>query len=496
VLGLFMMVLYKLKNRVLLMSKFDVVVIGSGPAGYVAAIRAAQLGLKTACIEKGRNKDDKLALGGTCLNWGCIPSKALLDSSYKYHEAKDNFAVHGISTGEITIDVPAMIKRKDAVIEQMVGGIGGLFKANGVTTIEGTGKVLAGKKVEVTAADGSISVLEAGNIIIAAGSIPIAIPPAPVDQDVIVDSTGGLEFQSVPAKLGVIGAGVIGLELGSVWSRLGSQVVMLEALDTFLPAVDGQIAKEAAKVFKKQGLDIKMGARVTATKIVKGKVEVSYTQDDEEKTETFDKLIVCVGRKPFSSDLLAPDCGVNLDERGFIFVDDYCETDAAGIFAVGDLVRGPMLAHKGSEEGVMVVERIAGHKVTVNYDCIPSVIYTHPEIAGVGKTEEQLKADGISFKVGAFPFAAIGRAVAANDSVGMVKILADEDTDRILGCHIIGNSAADLVQQIVIAMEFGSSAEDIGLTVFGHPTLSEAVHEAALAVNGQAIHMPNRKKRK
>ncbi|MBW2939260.1 dihydrolipoyl dehydrogenase [Zhongshania aquimaris] len=478
------------------MSKFDVVVIGSGPAGYVAAIRAAQLGLKTACVEKARNKSDKLALGGTCLNVGCIPSKALLDSSYKYHEAKDNFADHGIGTGDVTIDVPAMIKRKDAVVAQMIGGIGGLFQANGVTSIEGLGKVLAGKKVEVTAADGSTSILEAENIIIATGSIPVAIPPAPVDQDIIVDSTGALEFQSVPAKLGVIGAGVIGLELGSVWSRLGSEVVLLEALDTFLPIVDSQIAKEAAKVFKKQGLDIRLGARVTATNTAKGKVEVSYTHNDEEKTEIFDKLIVCVGRKPMSNGLLAPDCGVNLDERGFIFVDDHCKTDAAGVFAIGDVVRGPMLAHKGSEEGVMVVECIAGHKVTMNYDCIPSVIYTHPEIAGVGKTEEQLKAEGVPYKVGTFPFAAIGRAVAANDSTGMVKMLAHEETDRILGCHIIGASAADLVQQIVIAMEFGSSAEDIGLTVFGHPTLSEAVHEAALAVNGQAIHMPNRKKRK
>lgn len=478
------------------MSKFDVVVIGSGPAGYVAAIRAAQLGLKTACVEKARNKNDKLALGGTCLNVGCIPSKALLDSSHKYHEAKENLVEHGIATGDVTIDVPAMIKRKDAVVAQMIGGIGGLFQANGVTSIEGTGKVLAGKKVEVTTADGSTNILEAANIIIAAGSIPVAIPPAPVDQDIIVDSTGALEFQSVPGKLGVIGAGVIGLELGSVWSCLGSDVVLLEALDTFLPAVDGQIAKEAAKVFKKQGLDIRLGARVTATKVAKGKVEVSYSHNDEEKTETFDKLIVCVGRKPMSSGLLAPDCGVNLDERGFIFVNDYCETDTAGIFAVGDIVRGPMLAHKGSEEGVMVAERIAGHKVTMNYDCIPSVIYTHPEIASVGKTEEQLKADGVPYKVGTFPFAAIGRAVAANDSVGLVKMIAHEETDRILGCHIIGASAADLVQQVVIAMEFGSSAEDIGLTVFGHPTLSEAVHEAALAVNGQAIHMPNRKKRK
>ncbi|WP_027873847.1 dihydrolipoyl dehydrogenase [Spongiibacter marinus] len=478
------------------MSKYDVVVIGSGPAGYVAAIRAAQLGLKTACVEKNRNKAGKVALGGTCLNVGCIPSKALLDSSYKYHEAKDAFDVHGISTGKVSIDVPEMIKRKDAIVDQLTGGVGGLFKANGVTAIEGYGKVLAGKKVEVTAEDGSTSTLEAENIIIAAGSVPVEIPPAPIDQEVIVDSTGALEFQSVPKRLGVIGAGVIGLELGSVWARLGSEVVVLEALDSFLPAMDQQIAKEAAKVFKKQGLDIRLGARVTDTEISRKKVKVSYTLNDEEKDETFDKLIVCVGRRPLSNGLLAADSGVNLDERGFIFVNDHCETDAPGIYAVGDIVRGPMLAHKGSEEGVMVAERIAGHKVSMNYDCIPSIIYTHPEIAMVGATEEQLKADGVPYKSGSFPFVASGRALAANDTTGMVKILAHEETDRILGCHIIGPSAADLVQQIVIAMEFGSSAEDIALTVFGHPTLSEAVHEAALAVDGRAIHMPNRKKRK
>ncbi|WP_372864577.1 dihydrolipoyl dehydrogenase [Spongiibacter sp.] len=478
------------------MSKYDVVVIGSGPAGYVAAIRAAQLGLKTACVEKNHNSEGKLALGGTCLNVGCIPSKALLDSSYKYHEAKDAFAVHGISTGKVSIDVPEMIKRKNAIVEQLTGGVGGLFKANGVAAIDGFGKVLAGKKVEVTAEDGSTSVLEAENIIIAAGSVPVEIPPAPVDQDIIVDSTGALEFQAVPKRLGVIGAGVIGLELGSVWARLGSEVVVLEALESFLPAMDQQIAKEAAKVFKKQGLDIRLGARVTDTEISRKKVKVGYTLGDDAKTETFDKLIVCVGRRPLSNGLLSPDCGVNLDERGFIFVNDHCETDAPGVYAVGDIVRGPMLAHKGSEEGVMVAERIAGHKVSMNYDCIPSIIYTHPEIAMVGATEEQLKADGVPYKAGSFPFVASGRALAANDTTGMVKILAHEETDRILGCHIIGPSAADLVQQMVIAMEFGSSAEDIALTVFGHPTLSEAVHEAALAVDGRAIHIPNRKKRK
>ena len=478
------------------MSKYDVVVIGSGPAGYVAAIRAAQLGLKTACVEKNQGKSGKVALGGTCLNVGCIPSKALLDSSHKYHEAKEDFGIHGISTGKVSIDVPEMIKRKDAIVEQLTGGVGGLFKANGVTAVEGFGKVLAGKKVEVTDNDGKTTTLEAENIIIAAGSVPVEIPPAPIDQDVIVDSTGALEFQAVPKRLGIIGAGVIGLELGSVWARLGSEVVVLEALDTFLPAMDQQIAKEAAKVFKKQELDIRLGARVTGTEIKRKKVEVSYTLNDEEQSETFDKLIVCVGRRPLSNNLLSPDCGVNLDERGFIFVNDHCETDAPGIYAVGDIVRGPMLAHKGSEEGVLVAERIAGHKVSMNYDCIPSIIYTHPEIAMVGATEEQLKADGVPYKSGSFPFIASGRALASNETTGMVKILAHEETDRILGCHIIGPSAADLVQQIVIAMEFGSSAEDIALTVFGHPTMSEAVHEAALAVDGRAIHIPNRKKRK
>ncbi|MFT5604259.1 MAG: dihydrolipoamide dehydrogenase [Paracoccaceae bacterium] len=477
------------------MSKYDVVVIGSGPAGYVAAIRAAQLGLKTVCIEKGKRKSGEPAHGGTCLNWGCIPSKALLDSSHKYVEAAHGFAVHGITTKGLTIDVPTMIKRKDQVVEQLTGGIGGLFKANGVTAIEGAGKVLAGKKVEVTKDDGSVETLEAGHIIIAAGSLPVEISPAPIDQDVIVDSTGALEFQSVPKRLGVIGAGVIGLELGSVWSRLGSEVILIEALPDFLPAVDKQIAKEGAKLFKKQGLDIRLGCRVVDSKVAKSKVTVTYNDGDKDVKETFDKLIVAVGRSPQSQNLLAQDCGVNLDERGLIFVNDHCETDAPGVYAVGDIVRGPMLAHKGSEEGVMVAERIAGKKTAMNYDCIPSIIYTHPEIAAVGKTEEQLKADGTPYNIGVFPFAAIGRAQAANDTAGMVKMIAHADTDRILGCHIIGASAADLVQQVVIAMEFGSSAEDIGLTVFGHPTLSEAVHEAALAVAGHAIHMPNRKKR-
>lgn len=476
-------------------SSYDVVVIGAGPAGYVAAIRAAQLGLSTACIEKWVDASGKPSLGGTCLNVGCIPSKALLDSSQKYLEARDELGIHGIKVDGVEFDVPAMLARKNKIVTQLTGGIAGLFKANGVTLLAGSGMLKAGKKIDVTAADGSVEEVNAGSVIIAAGSIPVDIPPAPVDNDLIIDSTGALELEAVPARLGVIGAGVIGLELGSVWNRLGSEVVVLEALEDFLPAVDQQIAKDAAKTFKKQGLDIRLGTRVTGTEKKDGQVLVTYSNGDGEHQETFDKLIVAVGRKPQSSELLSADSGVNLDERGFIFVNDFCETEAAGIYAVGDVVRGPMLAHKGSEEGVMVAERIAGKKAQMNYECIPSIVYTHPEIAWVGNTEQELKSDGVDYKSGVFPFSASGRAMAANDTGGMVKILADVETDRLLGCHVIGPSAADLVQQAVIAMEFGASTEDLALTVFGHPTLSEAVHEAALAVDGHAIHIPNRKPR-
>ncbi|MEZ5501907.1 MAG: dihydrolipoyl dehydrogenase [Halioglobus sp.] len=475
--------------------KYDVVVIGSGPAGYVAAIKAAQLGMKTACVEQWLNDKEKVQLGGTCLNVGCIPSKALLDSSYKFAEARDRLGVHGITIKQAEIDVSAMLARKDRIVQQLTGGIAGLFKHNGVTAIEGTARVLVGAKVEVTDHSGKTQVLEAGDVIIAAGSEPVNIPPAPVDDEYIIDSTGALRLAAVPARLGVIGAGVIGLELGSVWRRLGSEVVMLEALDEFLPMMDVQIAREAAKIFARQGLDIRLGARVTGAVVNKGRVDVTYSTADGEHRESFDKLIVAVGRRPRSEGLFSSDSGVTLDERGFIYVNDHCETEAPHVYAVGDIVRGPMLAHKGSEEGIMVVERIAGKQAQLNYDCIPSVIYTHPEIAAVGKTEQELIADGVAFKTGVFPFAASGRALAAEDPEGLVKLIAHAETDRILGCHIVGASAADLVQQVVIAMEFGASAEDLALTVFGHPTLSEAVHEAALAVDGHAIHIANRKKR-
>ncbi|AIS18217.1 dihydrolipoyl dehydrogenase [Pseudomonas rhizosphaerae] len=474
--------------------KFDVVVIGAGPGGYVAAIKAAQLGLKTACIEKYQDGEGKLALGGTCLNVGCIPSKALLDSSWKFHEAQDGFAIHGINHAGVTMDVPAMIGRKANIVKNLTGGVAGLFKSNGVTVLQGHGKLLAGKKVEVTGPNG-VEIVEADNVILASGSRPIDIPPAPVDQKIIVDSTGALEFQQVPKRLGVIGAGVIGLELGSVWSRLGAEVTVLEALDTFLMAADTAVSKEALKTLTKQGLDIKLGARVTGSEVQGEEVLVKYTDANGEQTITFDKLIVAVGRRPVTTDLLASDSGVDIDERGFIYVDDYCATSVPGVYAIGDVVRGLMLAHKASEEGIMVVERIKGHKAVMNYDLIPSVIYTHPEIAWVGKTEQALKAEGIEVNVGSFPFAASGRAMAANDTGGFVKVIADAKTDRVLGVHVIGPSAAELVQQGAIAMEFGTSAEDLGMMVFSHPTLSEALHEAALAVNGGAIHIANRKKR-
>ncbi len=477
--------------------KFDVVVIGGGPAGYVAAIRCAQLGLKTACIDKWIGKEGNGVFGGTCLNVGCIPSKALLDTSHKYEEAKDKFAQHGISTGDVSINIADMLKRKDQIVKNLTGGVAGLFKSNGVEALEGVGKVLAGKKVEFTAHDGSVEAFDVENIIIATGSVPVNIPPTPLDDDgIIVDSTGALEFTEVPKRLGVIGAGVIGLELGSVWGRLGAEVVVLEAQDKFLHVADQAVAKEAQKLFTKQGMDIRLGARVTGSELKNGQVTVTFQEGGEEKAEVFDKLIVAVGRRPYTEGLLAGDCGVNLDERGFIHVDETCKTSAPGIWAIGDVVRGPMLAHKASEEGVMVAERIHGHKAQLNYDVIPSVIYTHPEIAWVGKTEDQLKAEGETYNVGMFPFAANGRAMAGADTDGFVKIVAHAETDRILGASVIGPNAGDLCQQVVVAMEFGSSAEDIGMMVFAHPTVSEAVHEAALAVNNQAIHKANRRPKK
>jgi len=476
--------------------KYDVVVIGGGPGGYAAAIRCAQLGLKTACIEKRINKHDKPALGGTCLNVGCIPSKALLDSSWKYHEASTHFADHGIQTGKLKIDVAQMHLRKDEVVSKLTGGIAALFQANKVTWLQGTGKLLANRQVAFTPAEGSESQqLSAENVILAAGSVPIEIDVAPLKDDVVVDSTGALEFASVPKKLGVIGAGIIGLELGSVWSRLGAEVVVLEALEKFLPMVDEQVSAEALKILRKQGLDIRLGARVTGTEIKGKKVTVSYTDANGEGAETFDRLIVAVGRRPYTQDLLSQDSGVTLDERCFIYVNSQCRTDVPGVYAVGDLVRGPALAHKALEEGVMVAEIIAGEHAQVNYDVIPAVIYTHPEIAWVGKTEEEAKASGEPYKIGMVPFAANGRALAAGDSQGFVKFVVDEKTDRVLGMHVMGAQASELLQQGVVAMEFGATIEDLQLMVFSHPALSETVHEAALATDQKAIHVAQRRRR-
>jgi dihydrolipoamide dehydrogenase len=475
--------------------KFDVIVIGAGPGGYVAAIRAAQLGLKTACVEKWVDDKGAAVLGGTCLNVGCIPSKALLESTHQFHNAQ-HANVHGIQTGEVSMDTKAMIARKNKIVGNLTGGITGLFKANGVTLLQGMGKLHGGKKVEVIAADGASATYEAENVILASGSVPVEIPPAPLTEGLILDNEGALEIDETPKRLGVIGAGVIGLEMGSIWARLGTEVTVLEAMDDFLAAADKDLAKEAAKLLKKQGLDIKVGARCTGTEIIDGKeVKVSYTDAEGDKELVVDKLIVAVGRKPQTQGLLADDSGVSLDERGFIFVNEQCQTGVPGVFAIGDSVRGPMLAHKASEEGIMVADIIAGHHAQMNYDVIPSIIYTHPELAWVGKTEQELKAEGVKYKVGKFPFAANGRAMANNDTDGFVKLIACEETDRVLGVHIVHGLGGELIGQAAIAMEFCSTAEDLQMTVFAHPTVSEAIHEAALAADGHAIHMANRKKR-
>ena len=469
---------------------YDVVVIGSGPAGYVAAIRASQLGLKTLCIEELIDDSGKPSLGGTCLNVGCIPSKALLDSSHRYYEANKKLSEHGINISSLKLDVAAMMKRKDDIVEKLTGGISGLFSANKVESMMGRGSVISQNIVKVTKSDGSSEEVEAKNIVIATGSSPIEIPAAKFGKK-IVDSTGALSFDEVPKSLGIVGAGIIGLELGSVWSRLGSKVTVIEALDTFLPMTDPDISKETLKEFKNQGLDIKLNSTLTSSKELKNSVKVTYEQGENEVEDEFDKLIVAVGRKPNSSEILSKELNIKI-ENGFIEVNQHCQTSLKNIWAIGDVVRGPMLAHKGSEEGIMVAERIAEKHAEVNYDLVPSVIYSHPEIAWVGKNENELKDDGVQYKTGKFPFAASGRALAVDQSIGFVKVLSDVKTDTILGVHVFGPAAAEIVQQALISMEFGASSEDIALTIFSHPTVSEAFHEAALASNNQAIHIGNK----
>jgi len=472
--------------------QFDVIVIGSGPAGYPAAIRAGQHKLKVACVDEWKNFDGTYAFGGTCLNAGCIPSKALLESSELFQRAKDEFAVHGIKLGDVQLDLATMQKRRASVVKTMTAGITALFKANGVVGIQGHGRLLPGNKVLVTTADGSERTLEAKNVILASGSTPIRLKTVPHDGKAIVDSWNALEFDAVPGRLGVIGAGVIGLELGSVWRRLGSTVTVLEALDQFLPMADQTIAKEAQRHFKKQGLDIKLGAKVLRAAVSGNGVDVVYADAQGEHSLQVDKLVVAVGRRPFTDGLLAEGTGVEIDQRGFIQVDEHCRTGVAGVWAVGDVVRGPMLAHKGKEEGVMVADLIAGKFGEVNYKVIPSVIYTAPEIAWVGQTEEQVKASGRPYKVGTFPFAASGRARAMEAAAGMAKIVSAKDDDEVLGVHVIGPMAGELIGEAVLAMEYSASTEDIQRTIHAHPTLSEAIHEAALAVDKMAIDSINR----
>jgi dihydrolipoamide dehydrogenase len=471
--------------------KYDVVVIGGGPAGYPAAIRAAQLGLSALCIDDWKNDEGQRVFGGTCLNVGCIPSKALLESTELYHRAHSEFEQHGIKVAGLAFDLATMQARKRGIVKQLTSGIEAMFKAANVTAIKGRGKLLAGNRVEITT-DAGVETVSATHVLLATGSTPIELPIAKFDGKRIVDSTGALAFTSVPKRLGVIGAGVIGLELGSVWRRLGSEVVILEALDTFLAMADQQIAKESLRHLKRQGLDVRLGAKVTAAAVQGDVVKVRYDMGGTSQELEVDALVVAVGRRPVTQGAFAPDVKVPLDKRGFIEVDDKCRTSLPNVWALGDVVRGPMLAHKAMEEGVMVAELIAGHVSEMNYKTVPSVIYTAPEIAWVGETEEQVKARGRPYKIGTFGFAANARAKAMNQAVGLVKVIADEEHDDVLGVHIVGPMAGELIAEAVLAMEFSASAEDIQRTIHAHPTLSESFHEAALAADKRAIHAINR----
>ncbi len=474
------------------MSKqFDVIVIGGGPGGYVAAIRAAQLGMAVACIDEWKNAAGGPALGGTCTNVGCIPSKALLQSSEFFEHANLHFADHGISTGKVDMDVAKMIARKDVVVKQNNDGIQYLFKKNKITFFHGRGSF-------VKAAEGAYEIKVAGKeeetitgkqIIVATGSNARALPGVPFDEENILSNDGALRLGATPKKLGLIGAGVIGLEMGSVWRRLGTEVTVLEGMDKFLPMVDEQIAKEAKKAFDKQGLKIEMGVKVGEIKADKKGVHISYTSAKGEAVQLdVDKLIVSIGRVANTIGLNPEAVGLALDERGAIVVDDNCKTNLPGVWAVGDVVRGPMLAHKAEEEGVAVAERIAGQHGHVNFATLPSVIYTSPEVASVGRTEQQLKADGVKYKAGTFPFLANGRARALGDTTGMVKFLADAETDEILGVHMVGPMVSELISEAVVAMEFKASSEDIARICHAHPSLAEATKEAALAVDKRTLN--------
>ena len=472
------------------MDNFDVVVIGAGPGGYVAAIRAAQLGLSTACVDAWLDARGKPALGGTCLNVGCIPSKALLDSSHHYHNVRHLLPAHGIEAGDVRLDLGRMLARKDKVVRTLTRGVAGLLRKNGVESIAGLATLRGDGRVEVAlhGADEPRTLI-AGHVVLATGSVPVRIPVAEVDGDRIVDNEGALAFPEVPKRLGIIGAGVIGLELGSVWGRLGSDVTILEALEDFLPAADRSIAGEALKTLTRQGLGIRLGARVTGARPHAGGVSVDYEDAGARHECEFDRLVVAVGRRANTEGLDPAAAGVDLDGHGRIVVDENGRTSAEGIWAVGDAVAGPMLAHKASEEGAAVAERVAGHAAHVDHGIIPWVIYTHPEIAWVGRTEAELDAAGVEHRNGSFPFAASGRAQASGETGGVVKVIADAATDRILGIHIVAANASELIAEAVVAMAFDASAEDIARTIHAHPTLAEALHEAALATDGRAIHV-------
>jgi len=471
--------------------KFDVVVIGGGPGGYVAAIRCAQLGLSTACIDRTVNTEGKPSLGGTCLNIGCIPSKALLDSSERYEQAMSGLTAHGIDIEGVSLNLTKMQARKEKIVSELTSGVGMLLKANKIKVFHGHGRLHKNRDTSFESVDGSIESISGNHIILATGSTPITLPSLPIDEDVIVDSTGALEFNTVPASLGIIGAGVIGLELGSVWRRLGAKVTILEAAADFLALADKNVRREALKQLKKQGLKIKLGAMVKRADVNDGKCDVEYELNNKVESEEFDKLIVAVGRKPVTDGLFDDDCLIETDSKGFIVVDDHCNTSMAGVYAVGDVVRGPMLAHKASEEGVAVAERISTGHGHVDFNTVPWVIYTHPEIAWVGKTEDECAAANIKTNCGTFAFAATGRAKAMGETAGFVKIIADAKTDLVLGAHIVGPHASELIGELVLAMEYKASAEDLARTIHAHPTLSEAVHESALAVEKRAIHKAN-----
>jgi dihydrolipoamide dehydrogenase len=469
--------------------QYDVVVIGAGPAGYVAAIRCAQLGFRTACVDEWVNPQGQAVLGGTCLNVGCIPSKALLESSERFVQARDELAGHGIETGAPGLDLGKMHARKQRVVRELTQGIEQLFRANGIIWVQGRGQLQAGKRVQITCASGENREIEAENIILAPGSTPVRLDQIPQDDRLVVDSTGALEFGEVPRRLGIIGAGVIGLELGSLWNRLGSEsVTLLEAQEQFLAIADEQVAREAYRVYTRQGLDIQLGSRVTGSDVRADNVEIRYQNGTGDHAVEFDRVIVAVGRRPNTEGFAADEATLLLDEWGLIHVDDQCRTNLPGVYAIGDAVRGPMLAHKGSEEGVMVAELIAGQAAQMRYDTVPSVIYTFPEVAWVGQTEQALRSANAAYRVGVFPFAASGRARASGETDGFIKVLADSNTDRILGAHMIGPHCSELIAEAVIAMQLGGTAEDIALTPFAHPSLSESFHEAALAVHARALH--------